>query len=87
VGANTLRFTLAACPDFVVIGTSTQQADVSLQRCRPWYVRRWPPSQFERGMACREGLQEAGSFSHTSVVFTPLAENQPELDASQPLRL
>jgi len=84
VGANTLRLLLAAARTLWFIGTSTQQADVSLQRCRPWYRQKVAPSQFDVVWACREGLQEAGIFPIPRL-FTALAENQPELDASQPI--
>jgi len=84
VGANTLRLLLAAARTLWFIGTSTQQADVLLQRCRPWYRQKVAPSQFDVVWACREGLQEAGIFPIPRL-FTALAETQPELDASQPI--
>jgi len=85
VGANTLRLLLAAARTLWFIGTSTQQADVSLQRCDHGTVRRWPPVNFDVVWACREGCKRP-VFFHTSVV-TALAENQPGLMPHNPLRL
>jgi hypothetical protein len=84
VGANTLRLLLAAARTLWFIGTSAQQADVSLQRGRPWYRQKMAPSQFDVVWACREGLQEAGIFPIPRL-FTAVAENQPEREASQPM--
>ncbi len=62
VGANTLRLLLAAARTLWCIVTSAQQADVALQRLRPWYRHKVAPSQFDVAWACREVLQEAGIF-------------------------
>ena len=83
VGANTLRFLLAAARTLWFIVSSEQQADVLLQRFRPWYRHKVAPSQFDVAWACREALQEAGIFPIPRF-FTAVAENQPELDPSQP---
>ena len=84
VGANTLRLLLAAARTLWFIGTSEQQTDVSLQRCRPWYRQKMAPSQFDVAWACREGLQEAGIFPIPRL-FTAGAENRQELDTSEPI--
>ena len=54
VGANTLRFLLAAAPTFWGIVTSARQADGALQWFRPWYRHKVAPSQFDGVWACRE---------------------------------
>ena len=82
VGANTLRFLLAAARTLCFIGTSEPQADVALQRFRPWSRHKVAPSQFDVAWACREGLQEAGIFPIPRI-FTAVAENQQELDKSE----
>lgn len=84
VGAHTLRFLLAAARTLWFIGTSEQQTDVSLQRCRPWYRQKMAPSQFDVAWACREGLQEAGIFPIPRLC-TAVAENRQELDTSEPI--
>ena len=84
VGANTLRLLLAAARTLWFIVTSEQQADVSLQRCRPWYRHKVAPSQFDVAWACREGLQEAGIFPIPRV-FTAVAENQQAIDKPKPI--
>ena len=43
IGANTLRLLLAAARTLWFIVTSEQQADVALQRCRPWYRHKVTP--------------------------------------------
>jgi hypothetical protein len=63
------------------IVTSAQQADMSLQRFRPWYRHKVAPSQFDVAWACREGLQEEGIFPIPRF-FTAVAENQQEIDTS-----
>ena len=83
VGANTLRLLLAAARTLWFISTSEQQADVSLQRFRPWYRQKSAPSQFDVMWACRAVLHEAGIFPIPRF-FIGVAENQPELDPSQP---
>ena len=84
VGANTLRLLLAAARTLWFIGTSEQQADVSLQQFRPWYRHKMAPSQFDVAWACRESLQEAGIFPIPRV-FTAVAKNQQEMDTSEPI--
>jgi hypothetical protein len=84
VGANTLRLLLAAARTLWFIDTSAQHADVSLQRCRPWYRQKMAPSQFDVAWACREGLQGAGIFPIPRL-FTAVAENQQEIDTSEPI--
>ena len=84
VGANTLRFLLAAARTLWCIGTSEQHTDVALQRCRPWYRQTMAPSQFDVAWACREGLQEAGIFPIPRLC-TAVAENRQELDTSEPI--
>lgn len=84
VGANTLRLLLAAARTLWFIVTSEQQADVSLQQCRPWYRHKVAPSQFDVAWACREGLQEAGIFPIPRF-FTAVAANQQEIDPSEPI--
>ena len=84
VGANTLRLLLAAARTLWFIGTSEQQADVSLQRCRPWYRQKMAPSQFDVAWACRESLQEAGIFPIPRV-FTAVAKKQQEMDTAEPI--
>ena len=83
MGANTLRLLLAAARTLWFISTSEQQADVSLQRFRPWYRQKSAPSQFDVMWACRAVLHEAGIFPIPRF-FIGVAENQPELDPSQP---
>jgi hypothetical protein len=83
VGANTLRLLLAAARTLWFVRTSEQQTDVALQQFRPWYRHKVAPSQFDVAWACREVLQEAGIFPIPRF-FTTVAENQPELDPSQP---
>lgn len=83
VGANTFRLLLAAARTLWFIVTSEQQADVALQRFRPWYRHKVAPSQFDVMWACREVLQEAGIFPIPRV-FTTVAENQQEVDTSKP---
>ena len=84
VGANTLRLLLAAARTLWFIGTSEQQANVALQRFRPWSRHKVAPSQFDVAWACREVLQEAGIFPIPRV-FTAVAENQQELDKPTPI--
>jgi len=84
VGANTLRLLLAAARTLWFIVTSEQQADVALQRFRPWYRHKVAPSQFDVAWACREVLQEAGIFPIPRV-FTAVAENQQEVDIPKSL--
>ena len=84
VGANTLRLLLAAVWTLWFIGTSERQADVSLQRCRPWYRHKMAPSQFDVAWACCESLQEAGIFPIPRF-FTAVAKNQQEMDTSEPI--
>jgi Transposase DDE domain len=84
VGANTLRLLLAAARTLWFIVTSEQHADVALQRFRPWYRHKVAPSQFDVAWACREVLQEAGIFPIPRF-FTAVAENQHELDKSEPI--
>jgi hypothetical protein len=66
------------------IVTSEQQADVALQRFRPWYRHKVAPSQFDVAWACREVLQEAGIFPIPRI-FTAVAENQQEVDIPKSL--
>ena len=82
VGANTFRLLRAASRTLWFIVSSEQQADVALQRLRPWYRHKVAPSQFDVAWACREGLQEAGFFPIPRF-FTAVAENQPEIDTSE----
>jgi hypothetical protein len=84
VSAHTLRLLLAAARTLWFIGTSAQQADVALQRFRPWYRHKMAPSQFDVAWACRESLQEAGIFPIPRV-FTAVAKNQQEMDTSEPI--
>jgi hypothetical protein len=84
VGANTLRLLLAAARTLWFIVTSAQQADVTLQRFRPWYRHKVAPSQFDVAWACREVLQEAGIFPIPRF-FPAVAENQQEVDTSKPI--
>src|SRR5712692_5843623 len=79
VGANTLRFLLAAARTLWFIVTSEQHADVALQRFRPWSRHKVAPSQFDVVWACRDVLQEAGIFPIPRF-FTAVAENQQEVD-------
>jgi hypothetical protein len=81
VGANTVRFLLAAARTLWFIVSSEQQADVSLPQCRPWYRHKVAPSQFDVAWACREVLQEAGIFPRPRF-FTAVAENQQEIGTS-----
>ena len=83
-GAHTLRLRLAAARTLWGIGTSEQQADVALQRCRPWARPKVAPSQFDVAWACRDGLQEAGIFPIPRV-FTAVAGNQQEVDIPKSL--
>ena len=82
VGAHTLRLLLAAARTLWFIVTSEPQADVALQRFRPWYRHKVAPSQFDVAWACREDLQEAGIFPIPRF-FTAVAENQQEIDTSE----
>ncbi len=84
VGANTLRFLMAAARTLWFIVTSEQHADVALQRFRPWSRHKVAPSQCDVAWACREVLQEAGIFPRPRF-FTAVAENQHELDTSEPI--
>jgi len=84
VGANPLRFLMAAARTLWCIASSEQQADVSLQRFRPWYRHKGAPSQFDVAWACREALQEAGIFPLPRF-FTAVAENQQEVDTPKPI--
>lgn len=84
VGAHTLRLLLAAARTLWCIVTSEQQADVALQRCRPWSRHKMAPSQLDVAWACREVLQEAGIFPIPRV-FTAVAENQQEVDIPKSL--
>jgi hypothetical protein len=84
VGANTLRLLLAAARTLWFIVTSEPQADVALQRFRPWYRQKVAPSQFDVAWACREVLQEAGIFPIPRF-FPAVAENQQESDTSKPI--
>jgi DDE family transposase len=84
VGANTLRLLLAAARTLWFIVTSEQQADVALQRFRPWYRHKVAPSQFDVAWACREVLQEAGIFPIPRF-FPAVAENQQEVDTAKPI--
>lgn len=83
VGVNTLRLLLAAARTLWFIAASEQHADVSLQQFRPWYRHKVAPSQFDVAWVCQEALQEASIFPIPRF-FTAVAENQPELDPSQP---
>jgi hypothetical protein len=84
VGANTLRLLLAAARTLWFIASSEQEADVSLQRFRPWYRHKIAPSQFDVAWACRDVLQEAGIFPIPRF-FTPVAENRQEVDKPKPI--
>ncbi|MBI3319234.1 MAG: hypothetical protein HYZ89_01425, partial [Candidatus Omnitrophica bacterium] len=84
VGANTLRLLLAAARTLWCIVTSEQQADVALQRFRPWYRHKVAPSQFDVAWACREVLYEEGIFPIPRF-FTAVAENQQDIDESKPI--
>jgi hypothetical protein len=81
-GAKTLRFLMAAARTLWCIVTSAPQADVALQRLRPWYRHKGAPSQFDVAWACRADLQGAGIFPIPRV-FTAMPENQQELDTSE----
>ena len=83
VGANTFRLLMAAARTLWFIVSSEQQAEVSLQRFRPWYRQKVAPSQFDVMWACREVLHEAGIFPIPRI-FTGVAENQQEFDPSKP---
>jgi hypothetical protein len=83
VGAHTWRLLLAAARTLWFISPSAQQTDVSLQRCRPWSRQKSAPSQFDVMWACRAVLHETGIFPLPRF-FIGVAENQPELDPSQP---
>ena len=82
VGANTFRLLMAAARTLWCIVSSEPHADVALQRFRPWYRHKVAPSQFDVAWACREVLQEAGIFPIPRF-FTPVAENQQEIDKSE----
>lgn len=82
MGANTFRLLIAAARTLWFIVSSAQQADMALQRFRPWYRHKVAPSQFDVAWACREGLQEAGIFP-IHRFFTSVAENQLEIDTSE----
>jgi hypothetical protein len=84
VGANTLRLLMAAARPLWCIPSSEPQADVLLQRLRPWSRHKVAPSQFDVAWACREVLQEAGIFPIPRF-FTPGAENQQEVDTPKPI--
>jgi hypothetical protein len=84
VGANTFRLLMAAARTLWFIVTSAQQVDVSLQWCRPWYRHKVAPSQFDVAWACRASLQEAGIFPIPQF-FPAVAENQQEIDTSEPI--
>jgi hypothetical protein len=84
VGANTLRLLLAAARTLWCITSSEQQADVSLQRLRPWYRHKVAPSQFDVAWACRDVLQEAGIFPIPRF-FPAVAENQQAVDTPKPI--
>lgn len=84
VGANTLRLLMAAARTLWFIVTSEQHVDVALQRFRPWSRHKVAPSQCDVAWACREVLQEAGIFPIPRF-FTAVAENQHELDKSEPI--
>ncbi len=79
VGAHTLRLLWAAARTLWGIVTSEQQADLGLQRLRPWSRHKVAPSQFDVAWACRDVLQEAGIFPIPRV-FTAGAKNQQEVD-------
>jgi hypothetical protein len=83
-GANTLRFLLAAARTLWCMTSSEQQADVSLQRLRPWYRHKGAPSQFDVAWACRDVLHEAGIFPIPRF-FTAVAENQQVVDTPKPI--
>jgi hypothetical protein len=82
VGADTFRLLMAAARTLWFLVTSAQQADMSLQRCRPWDRHKVAPSQFDVAWACRAGLQEEGIFPIPRF-FTAVAENQQEIDTSE----
>jgi len=84
VGANTFRLLMAAARTLWFIASSEQEADVSLQRFRPWYRHKVAPSQFDVAWACRDVLQEAGIFPIPRF-FTAVAENQQEVDKPKPI--
>jgi len=84
VGANTFRLLMAAARTLWCIVASEQDAEVSLQRFRPWYRHKVAPSQFDVAWACREVLQEAGIFPIPRF-FTAVAENQQEVDKPKPI--
>ncbi len=83
VGANTLRLLLAAARTLWFISTSERHANVAWQQGRPWYRHKVAPSQFDVVWACRASLQEAGILPIPRF-FIGMAENQSELDPSQP---
>jgi hypothetical protein len=83
VGVNTFRLLMAAARTLWFIVSSAQHAEVALQHCRPWYRHKVAPSQFDVMWACRAGLHEAGIFPIPRF-FIGVAENQQELDPSQP---
>jgi hypothetical protein len=84
VGAKPFRFLMAAARTLWCIVHSAQQADVSLQRFRPWSRHQGAPSQLDVAWACREVLQEAGMFPIPRF-FTAVAENQQEVDTPKPI--
>jgi len=75
---------MAAARTLWFIVTSEQHADVSRPRFRPWSRHQVAPSQFDGAWACRAGVQEAGIFPIPRV-FTAVAENQQEIDTSEPM--
>jgi hypothetical protein len=83
IGVNTFRLLMAAARTLWFIVSSAQHAEVALQQCRPWYRHKVAPSQFDVMWACRAGLHEAGIFPIPRF-FIGVAENQQELDPSQP---
>ena len=83
VGATPWRWLLAAARPWWFMVSREQQADVALQRCRPWYRHKVAPSQCDVAWACREVLQEAGLFPIPRF-FPAVAENQQEGETSKP---
>ena len=83
VGVNTFRLLMAAGRPLWCIVSSAQHAEVALQQGRPWYRHKVAPSQFDVMWACRASLHEAGIFPIPRI-FIGVAENQQDLDPSQP---
>jgi hypothetical protein len=75
MGANPLRWLMAAARTRWCMAQSERQGAVERRRCRPWYWQKVAPSPLAVVWACREALGEAGIFPIPRF-FTGLGKNQ-----------